>query len=90
MLEISPAGSSQTPGRGNSNIDLLWWRALGGLDGLSQVSQCRLAYLPYQLHGTLEDNTAILLPALQIQNPSNIITTIRPKQNKTYIRCLLA
>ena len=69
MLEISPAEPSQTPGHGTSNIDLLWCCASSGLDELSQASQCKPAYLLCQLHDTLEGNTAILLPALQIQNP---------------------
>jgi hypothetical protein len=51
------------------------------LDELSQASQCKLAYLPYRLHDNLEDNTAILLPALQIQNPARISITL--EANKT-------
>jgi hypothetical protein len=56
------------------------------LDELSQASQCKLAYLPYRLHDNLEDNTAILLPVLQIQNPARISITL--EANKTCMKHL--
>lgn len=80
MLETSPAEPSRTLGHGISNTYLLWLYASSGLDELSQAFQCKLAYLPCQLHDTLEGNAATLLPALQIQNPSNVRTDIRLNQ----------
>jgi len=76
MLEISLAEPSRTLEHDISNIYLLWLYASTDLDELSQAFRCKLVYLPCQLHDTLEGNAAILLPALQIQNPSDTRTPL--------------